>query len=1141
MTSAQRCHHCGADLGSDAPRGLCPACLLRLAAEGGAEDVLSFVPRLHYFGDYELLDEIARGGMGVVYKARQLSLDRIVAVKMMQPGIMATDEEVQRFRAEATAAASLQHPNIVAIHEIGEQDGLHYFSMDYIEGDSLAGMAARKPLEEKVAAAYVRTLAETIQYAHDKGIIHRDLKPANVLFDRAGQLHITDFGLARAIDRHSSLTATGALLGTPSYMSPEQAEGGRDLGPTTDVYALGVILYELLVGRPPFQGSTPLETVQQVLHAEPVMPRQLRQGMSRDLETICLAALRKDPQRRYQTAQALADDLGRFLRGEPIVARRIGMAVRVWRWCRRHPWQTTAIAALVVVALLAIASTMTLRNRLFQSLLQQARLQRAAGDKAGEVDTLRRAARIRNDGELRQEMIQMAITPGARLVSRIPFGTVHGYQFSADSRLLVIKGTDSTRKPERAATKVWDTHSRRWLGELTMSDSSGMGPEPAFVGTGSQVVSVQRLEREGSPTLVFWEARTGKEIARVPVHNEVCAGYYDRRSAALMSPDRRYVATSGCSEIVDTASHDVRPIDGRLVTFLANGSYLMLDRSERLAQVDVVTQKVRTIGPASGEFRALSRNGDVALFQTESRPRTRATGREIPRSAMAFLWDIPNNRVIASTEIEPDSWSFLCPDGRAFAILEKRTNSIRLHRLVSGEPFLREVRISLAPPAILIAHTLNATVASFSPDGSLFTALVKTGTTGEVRIWTRSGELVATLPGNSLPVWSPDGMLLATIGGGSVTDPDGDGVWGTVTVSDDDVSLSTGNTHVLVWRVIPPAPAYFSAEPPTTFSFNPGETKFISSQGYDSAAIWNVRRTLATGRNPEFQKSLPGCRAWFDAQGAVWSAAIQGPGYARDHWMQLWREERPIPVPTPDDSRLKGVSTTSIHGRAIAAAQGAVVSPNGKRAAYVWSPVVEAPHGGRLSGGGLLMDLVDLDDGKPLASLTEPEWRGAAPETALFSPDSRLLVIEGESRTGCGFTAWNATTGALVPSIKPTTCVNRPWVFAADSRSLFSARLCSILATDMTTGETREWVKSPVCRITLFAASPEGRWLVAGSESTIVVWNAATGVEWGRWVAHDSPMSALAVHGNLVVSGAQDGSLRLWDLDWIEREIHEAH
>ncbi len=1133
MTSAQRCHHCGADLRSDAPRGLCPACLLRLAAEGEAKDVLSFVPRLHYFGDYELLEEIARGGMGVVYKARQLSLGRIVAVKMMQPGIVATDEEVQRFRAEATAAASLQHPNIVAIHEIGEQDGLHYFSMDYIEGDSLAGMAARKPLEEKVAAAHVRTLAATIQYAHDKGIIHRDLKPANVLFDRAGQLHITDFGLARAIDRHSSLTATGTLLGTPSYMAPEQAEGGKNLGPTTDVYALGVILYELLVGRPPFQGPTPLETVQQVLHAEPVMPRQLRQGMSRDLETICLAALRKDPQRRYQTAQALADDLGRFLRGEPIVARRIGMAVRVWRWCRRHPWQTTAIAALVVVAMLTIASTVAFRSRLFQSLLQQARLQRAAGDKAGEVDALRRAARIRNDGELRQEMIQMAITPGARLVSRIPFGSVHGYQFSADSRLLVIKGRDYTRKPERTGTRVWDTDSRRWLGELTASDDlSSLGPEPTFVGTGSQVVSVQRREREGS-TVVLWEARTGKELARVPVHNEVCVGYYDRRSAALMSPDRRYVATSGCSEIVDTASHDARLIDGELVAFLANGSYLTVDRGERLAQVDVVTQKVRTIGPASAEFRALSRNGDVALLQMESRPRT---------AAMALLWDIPNNRAIASTELEPDSWSFLCPDGRAFAILEKRTNSFRLYRLVSGEPFLREVRISLPPPAILLAHTLNATAASFSSDGSLFAALVKVGTKGEVRIWARNGDLVATLPGNSLPVWSPDGRLLATIGGGEVTDPDNvDGVWSNLTVSDDHAELSTGNSHVLVWRITPPAPAFFSAEPPTTLSFNPEGTKFISSQSYDSAAIWNVRPALATGRNPEFQKSLPGCRAWFDAQGTMWSAAISGPANAKDQWLQLWREERPIAVPTPDDSRLKGVSTTSIHDRAIAAARGAVVSPNGKRAAYVWSPVVETPGGGRLSGGGLLLDLVDLDAGKQLASLTEPEWPTTGRETALFSPDSKLLVIDGQSRTGCGFTAWDATTGALVPSIKTTTCVNSPWVFAADSRLLFSARLCSILATDMTTGETREWVKSPVCRITLLAASREGRWLVAGSESTIVVWNAATGVEWGRWVAHDSPLSALAVHGNLVASGAQDGSLRFWDLDWIEREIHEAH
>ena len=1140
MTDAQRCHHCGADLRSDAPRGLCPSCLLRLAAEGDARDVLSVVPRLHYFGDYELLEEIARGGMGVVYKARQLSLDRIVAVKMMQPGIVASDEEVRRFRSEATAAANLHHPNIVAIHEIGEQDGLHYFSMDYIEGGSLAGMAAGKPLEEKVAAAHVRTLAATIQYAHDNGIIHRDLKPSNVLIDRAGQLHITDFGLARTIDRHSSLTATGALLGTPSYMSPEQAEGGN-LGPTTDVYALGVVLYELLAGRPPFQGSTALETIQQVLHAEPVSPRQLRPETSRDLETICLTALRKDPQRRYQTAQAMADDLGRFLRGEPIVARRIGMPARAWRWCRRHPWQTTATAALVVVAALTIASTTVLRGRLFQSLLQQARLQRAAGDKAGEVDTLRRAARIRNDGELRQEMIQMAVTPGARLVSRIPFGTVDGYQFSADSQLLAIKGRDRTRKPARSAVRVWDTDSRRWLGESTTSgDSSSGTPDPTFAGTGSQVVSVQRLEWGGSAKLVFWEARTGKELARVPLQKAVCVGYYDRRSDALMSPDRRYVATSGCSEIVDTASHDAHPINGALVAFLANGSFLMLDRTNRLARADLKTRKVRTIGPAGGDFRAVSRGGDVALFQTGSR----TTERDIRTSAKAHLWDIPNDREIASTEIEPDSWSFLCPDGRAFAVLQMRTNSVRLYRVASSEAFLREVRILLPPPAILIAHTLNAREAVFSPDGSLFAALVKIGTTGEVRIWTRSGELVATLPGNAAPVWSPDGMLLATIGGGSVRDPDGvSGHSSSVTVGSGHARLSTSNSHVFVWRVIPPAPASFSAEPSTSFSFNPTGTTFISSHGYDSATIWKVRRTLATGRNPEFLKSLPGCRAWFDPQGAMWSAAIQGPGNARDHWMQLWREEHPMPVPTPDDSRLKDVSTTSLHDRAIAAARGAVVSPNGKRAAYVWSPVVEMPGGGRVSGGGLLLDLVDLETGRQLASLTELDWSTAGPVSVLFSPDSRLLVIEGTLRNGCGFTIWDAASGALVRSIE-TTCERMPFpsIVAADSRTLFSAaRQCSIMATDLTTGKTREWVESPVCQITLLAASPDGRWLVAGSESTIVVWNVKTGVEWGRWVAHDSPLSALAVHGNMVVSGAQNGALRLWDLDWIDREIQEAH
>jgi predicted Ser/Thr protein kinase len=307
------------------------------------------------FGDYELLEELARGGMGVVYRARQVSLNRTVAVKMILAGQLASDEDVRRFRAEAESAANLQHPHIVAIHEVGCADGQHFFSMEFVEGASLAALAREQPPSPTKAAEFVRTIAEAIAYAHQQGILHRDLKPSNVLIDRAGRVRITDFGLARRIEGGPELTGTGQVLGTPAYMPPEQAAGKRgEVGPASDVYALGAILYELLCGRPPFRAETPLETLVQVLESEPIAPRLLNPSLPRDLETICLKCLQKDPKRRYPTAQALADDLGLFLAGEPIRARPAGTFERAVRWARKQRRSVvvaTAAAGLAVLLL----------------------------------------------------------------------------------------------------------------------------------------------------------------------------------------------------------------------------------------------------------------------------------------------------------------------------------------------------------------------------------------------------------------------------------------------------------------------------------------------------------------------------------------------------------------------------------------------------------------------------------------------------------------------------------------------------------------------------------------------------------------------------------------------------------------------
>jgi eukaryotic-like serine/threonine-protein kinase len=302
---------------------------------------------VRYVGDYELISEIARGGMGVVFKARQVRLKRIVALKMILAGRLATAEEVRRFHTEAESAANLEHPNIVPIFEVGEQQGLHYFSMGFVDGVSLSTRLAEGPLSPREAARILQPVAEAVHYAHQKGVIHRDLKPGNILLDKNGQPRVTDFGLAKRVAGDASeMTGTGQILGTASYMPPEQALGQPGMvREGADVYAMGAVLYALLTGRPPFQADNPVETLRQVMERDPVAPRQLNPAIPSDLETICLKCLEKAVTNRYRSAKEVADELERFLDGRPIQARPIRILNRAWRWCKRNRTVAGLLAA----------------------------------------------------------------------------------------------------------------------------------------------------------------------------------------------------------------------------------------------------------------------------------------------------------------------------------------------------------------------------------------------------------------------------------------------------------------------------------------------------------------------------------------------------------------------------------------------------------------------------------------------------------------------------------------------------------------------------------------------------------------------------------------------------------------------------
>jgi len=309
------------------------------------------IATVRYFGDYELAEEVARGGMGVIYKARQVSLNRIVALKMILKGVLATPIDVARFRAEAESAAALDHPQIVPIYEVGEHEGQQYFAMKYVEGTTLA-RAPRQSARAEVAR--LLGVARAVHFAHQRGILHRDLKPSNVLIDSTGMPFAADFGLAKRAGADASLTETGQAVGTPRYMAPEQAASHKDLTVAVDIYSLGVVLYERLTGRPPFLGDNILEVLRQVRETDPPRPASIVPGLDRSLETICLKCLEKDPGRRYTSGEALADDLDRWLKGEPIAARPVGRLQKTWLWVRRNPALATA-CGLAAAGLVAVA------------------------------------------------------------------------------------------------------------------------------------------------------------------------------------------------------------------------------------------------------------------------------------------------------------------------------------------------------------------------------------------------------------------------------------------------------------------------------------------------------------------------------------------------------------------------------------------------------------------------------------------------------------------------------------------------------------------------------------------------------------------------------------------------------------------